>query len=469
MGVQVTVWPRGRYRTRASGPFGIPVGDQDRRVGTPLFVEQYGELVSCEASSRYEPSFGGSDLASWTVKPRGGYVGGMMRPGDHVRITKGGGIVFDGELSDPEPTRDGTITLNAKGFAYNLYDYDSIYWRPVDGGDDVYYPTTQLGDPTDTTTPLYGWGYAVAELGMPITNVIGLGPGGWSVPFGESDMAAAPVKLGDVVTSAHQEIEERWAVWGRTLYVGPDETEPRWVYPPPEDVVGVADTDYATHVFVWYVSSDLSSVQPWVSGLSYDAGDVVAYDGTWWKALVSVAPGGSAPSEGATWTEVPVTYRRSDFSMARAVDTPARLARFDTKTATVDYRGLGAIDGARASSLASTLLSQVKGRFILSGGFTVGPDSGFTSAGGGKADIAFVRAGDALRLPGLRTDQGNLMDSDVTIIGKTEWSWDADGSESLAITPMGAVPRSLSEILAGSPLDSNAVISDGARRPWRGR
>ena len=462
MGVQVTVWPRGRYRTRSSGPFGISIPDQDRRVGVPLYVEQYGELVSVEASTRYEPGFGGTDLVSWTVKPHGGYVGGMMRPGDHVRVTKGGGIVCDAEFSETEPNGDGTVTLHAKGYAYNLYDYDSIYWKPVVGGDDIYYSTTTLGDPTDTATPLYAWGYAVSELGMPIAKVVG-DTSAWTVPFGESDMAAGPLKVGDLVTSVHQEQEERWAVWGRALFVGPDETTPKWSYPPPEDVVGVADTDYATHVFVWYVSSDLSPVQPWASGLSYAAGDTVASGGTWWKALVSVAAGGSAPSEGATWTEVPVIYRRSDFSMARAVDTAARLARFDTRTAVVDYRGLGAISGARASTLASSLLSQVKGRFVLSGGFTVGPDSGLTSAAGGVADIAFVWAGDVLRLPGLRTDQGNLMDSDTTMIGRTEWSWQADGSESLSITPMGAVPRDLGSILAGSPLDSNAVIA-GSRR-----
>ena len=461
MGVQVTVWPRGAHRVRAAGPFGVDYDTQTRRVGTPLFVEQYGELTGVSASTRYEQGFGGHDLASWTVKPHGGYVGGLMRPGDHVRITKGGGIVFEGEFAETEPGDDGNVTLHAKGYAYNLYDYPSIFWNAVSGGDDIYYPTTKLGPLVDTAEPFHGWGYATYVLGMPITQVIGdVGP--WSDPFGESDMAEAPLMLGDLITSIHQEQDERWAVWGRALVIGADATDPSWSYSPPAGVVGVADSDYATHVFVWYVSSDLSPVQPWVGATAYAVGDRVSYDGTWWEALL--ANTGTTPVEGSTWKEVPVAYRKTDFSMVQAVDTPERIARFDVKVAVVDYRGLGAMPAIRAQRLATKLLEQVKGRFILTGGFTVGPDSGLTSAAGGVADIAFVRAGQVLKLPGLRTDQGNLMDSDTTVIGKTDWSWSAGGQESQQITPMGAVPRSLGDILKGSPLDSTSVVA-GYGRP----
>ena len=454
MGVQVTVWPRGHRRVRAAGPLGVLWDDIDRRVGNPLFVEQYGELAAVTASTRYEPGFGGHDLCSWTVRPHGGYVGGLMRPGDHVRITKGGGIVFEGEFSEAEPGDDGTVTLHAKGYAYNLYDYDSIFWDAVSGSDDIYYPTTVLGLVTDTVEPFDGWGYATYVLGMRINNVVGT-ISTWTDAFGESDMAEAPIKLGELITAKHQELGERWAVWGRTLVIGPDATDPFWSYAAPEGVVGVADSEYATHVFVWYVSSDLSSVQPWLGAVAYAVGDRVSYGGTWWEALL--ANTGVTPVEGSTWKEVPVAYRKTDFSMVQAQDTPERIARFDTKTYVVDQRGLGAMSSVRAQALAQTLLDQVKGRFILTGGFTVGPDSGLTSAAGGMADIAFVRAGQVLRLPGLRTDQGNLMDSDTAVIGKTEWSWAADGQESTQITPMGAVPRNLGDILRGNPLDGNSM------------
>lgn len=461
MGVQVTVWPRGTNRVRASGPLGVAFDTYSRRVGTPLFVERYGELTAATASTRYEQGFGGHDLASWTVKPHGGLVGGLMRPGDHVEIKKGGGIVFEGEFSEDEPGDDGTVTLHAKGYAYNLYDYPSLHWDAVSGGDDIWYPTTKLGPLVDTSEPFDAWGYATYVLGMPINNVVGdVTP--WSDPFGESNMAEAPLMLGDLITSVHQEQSERWAVWGRTLVVGADVTDPKWSYAAPEGVVGVADSDYATDVFVWYVSADLSAVKPWVGATAYGVGDRVSYGGTWWDALL--ANTGVTPVEGSTWKEVPVAYRKTDFSMVRASDSPERVARFDRRVVVVDYRGLGAMDNVRALRLATKLLEQVKGRFILTGGFTLQPDSGFTSIGGGTADIAFVRAGEMVRLTGLRTDQGNLMDSSDVIIGKTEWSWSADGQESQQITPMGAVPRSLGDILKGAPIDSTAMVA-GYRKP----
>ncbi len=461
MGVQVTVWPRGTKRVRSSGPLGVDMPGETRRAGHPLFVQDYGSLVSVQASTRYEPGFGGHDLASWTVTPHGGYVGGLMRPGDHVQITKGGGIVFEGQFSEAEPNADGTVTLHARGYAYSLFDIAAVFWQAIVGGDDIYYFTTELGLPGNTTNPLYAWAYAVVERGLPITQIVG-DTSAWNGPFGESDMAEAPLTLGDLVTSVHQELGERWAVWGRTLVLGPDATTPMWSYAAPEGLVGVADSDYATRVNVFFVDTTLCYVQPWLAATAYGAGDTVSSDGRWWKALVPVT-GGGAPVEGSAWTEVPTAYRKSDFSMAYEDDSDDRISRFGPRDASVDYRGLGAISSSRAHALALSLLEQVKGRFILSGSISVGPDSGFASANGGKADIAFVRAGQVLKLPGLRTDQGNLMDSDTTVIGKTDWSWSADGQESMQITPMGAVPRSLGDILKGAPLDSTSVVS-GSRR-----
>jgi hypothetical protein len=120
---------------------------------------------------------------------------------------------------------------------------------------------------------------------------------------------------------------------------------------------------------------------------------------------------------------------------------------------------------SKAYSIAYSLLSQVRGRFVLTGSFTVGPESGFKSAAGGKADVAFVRAGQAMRLANLRTAQGNLLPgAGVQVIGRTEWSWEADGAEQTQVTPMGAVPRNLGEILRGTPLDAAAVVSGAPRR-----
>lgn len=445
MNVQVTVWPRGANRTKIAGPLGVDWDGGTRTVGAPVFSSSIGQLTNVTASTRYEDGFGGHDLASWTLTPFGGYVGGMFRPGDHVRIDKGGGNVFEGEYSEAEPAADGTVTMHAKGYAYNLYDYDSIHYQDILIGDDIYYPTTLLGILNDSSEPYDGWGYAVERLGMPINQVVG-SVTAWTDPFGGAPMSPTPIKLGDLITSVHRELSERWAVWGRTLVLGADDMDPIWAYDAPEGVVGVADTDYVTHLGLWYVKTGPAV---WSSATTYVADDLVVYNDQWWSAKIGNT--NVTPVEGATWKEVAQAYRPTDYSMVWATDNLGT-KRFDTRTEVVDYRGLGKIDSVRALNLAESLLAQVKGRFILSGGFTVGPDSGFASIDGGQADIAFVRAGRAMKLSGVRTSQGNLFpDGDTFMIGKTEWSWAAEGGEQLAITPLGSVPRSLSTILAGKP------------------
>jgi hypothetical protein len=275
-------------------------------------------------------------------------------------------------------------------------------------------------------------------------------------------MAPAPVKVGALVEGIAQLDSERASVWGRTLVIAPDPTTAQWAYDAPDSMVGVADSDYATHVGVWFVSTDLTSVQPWNAATAYATGNKVAHGGLWWQALVGST--NVTPVEGSTWTEIPLAYRSQDFSMVFATDN-AGLRRFDARTVVVDMRGLGAMSSPAAQTIADTLLSQVRGRFTLTGSFTIGPESGFKSAAGGKADVAFVRAGQALRLANLRTTQGNLLpDNGLHVIGRTEWTWDADGGEQTQVTPMGAVPRNLGEILRGTPIDAAAVVSGAPRR-----
>lgn len=453
------VWPRGKRRTKTSGPLGIDWGGETRRVGTPVTASQIGDLLSVRASTRYEDGFGGHDLATCTFAPGRGYIGGMFRPGDPFRIQRGGGTVFDGEFSEALPGDDGTVEIHARGHAYDLYGYDSIHWQQVEGADDIFYPTTQLTGGSSSTK--YGWDYAVDTLALPINQVVGTRHD-WSSPYGATDMAEGPIKLGDVITAKQREHNERWAVWGRTLVLGPDPTEPRWKHGAPSGLVGVADTDYATHVLVWYVSGGPAT---WSAGTTYAAGVTVAYGSTWWRALTSST--GVTPAEGSTWEEVPVAYRKSDFSMVLVSKTTDGVNTFDVRTAVVDYRGLGKMSSARASGLATSLLEQVKGRFVVSGSFTIAPDSGFKSINGGRAPVSSVRAGDMVRLTGMRTSQGSLLPGGQDqIIGKTEWSWSRDGSESNTITLMGSVPRSLSEILRGQPLDASVVATGKGSRSW---
>jgi hypothetical protein len=73
-----------------------------------------------------------------------------------------------------------------------------------------------------------------------------------------------------------------------------------------------------------------------------------------------------------------------------------------------------------------------------------------------------------MQLPGLRTDQGNLMpDGDVFLIGETSWEWvSEDGTtedESLTIAPVGAVPRDIAAILT-APSPTATVMPAGLHR-----
>jgi len=451
--MQVTVWPRGSGRTVYSGPLGITWDGNAKTVGTPLPASALGQLTNVKFSTRYEDGFGGHDLAEWTIVPLGGYIGGLFRPGDHVKITKSGATCFEGEYSSAVPADDGKIVLKAKGYAYNLTDYDSVFWRQKASDDDVYYPTTRLVGGNLSTT-WYGWDYATDVLGMPISQVVGTIPAG-AYGSAESAMSPAPVKLGPVLTERLRESGERWAVWGRTLVIAADPTDPVWKYRASDSVVGVADTEYATHVGVWFVADG----EPlWSSAVTYTLNDLVEYGGQTWASLQNGNTNHLPDADGSTWWTAAATVRKpNDFSMAWAVDTVG-LARFDARTAVVDYRGLGLITGVRASDIAGNLLALVKGRFILSGSFMVTPSSGFTSINDGVADLALVHAGTILRLSELRTSQGNLMtDGSDVMIGQTEYTWEApahpydDAVESLTVTPMGAIPRNLGEVLRGVP------------------
>lgn len=464
MVVQVALWPRGIKRVKSAGPLGVTwTGTGNTaRTGNPVFATDIGELVSVSHSTRYEDGFGGDDLSKFKLKPNGGYVGGMFRPGDHVRISRGGGKVADVELSEVVPQGDGTVDFNCKGHAYNLEDYDSIYVASVGSAS---YPTTRLMKSVGYTpsADLFGWEWA-QSIGMPINQVVGdVGP--MRTWYGESWASPEPVKIGTVLTEVCRSNGVRWAVWGRTLVLAAETTTTKWAMDAPEGLVGTASTDYYTRVGVTYIPDSL--IPPNYSDATvYAPGSTVVYQEKWYqKRVASVA--GIDPTETVSvggvdvlaWGELPRSrsVRPSDLRTVWAVQDTDGINLFDEKTTVIDVRDRGAIPTAQANTLAATVLTYAKGRFVVNGSFTVGRDSGFKSAAGGFAgdSLAFVKAGDGMRINHLRTTQGNVLPG-FQVIGKTDWSWDAadggDGQESLTITPMGAPPRNIANIVASIPL-----------------
>lgn len=465
MTTQVMVWPRGLRRRYAAGPLGeTRSGGDSRRVGKTVFMSQVGELQSVNVSTRYEDGFGGTDLLSWSIQPNGGFVGGMFRPGDHCRVTQGGGIVGEGEISEVLPQADGSVEFHARGYAYNLSEYNSVrhdesFVVSISGGTTapaaIEYPTTRLVEAVGVGPGVTrsGWEYAVYDLGMPINAVIG-SQTDWDLALGGKQVATGTPYLNEIVTERERRNGNRWAVWGRSLTLAPDPTTPMWQIDSPEGLVGVADTDYCTHVGVvyrWWDPIAWDNTTAWLKGNLVSRG--LNGSTKWYTALVDVTGGTGPGLDTASWEETPFFIYDWMTSTEWAVDTDDNLMRFESRTREVDYRGGESMSGPGAQQVADSLLAQVSGRFILNGSFSVGPDGELKAYGGGRAPIAFVRAGQGLKLNHLRTTQANLM-PDFVIIGKTEWQWQADDTESLTITPMGAVPRDLGSILAGIPYNA---------------
>lgn len=407
-----------------------------------IFASDVGKLLSAAYSTVYESGRGGHNLAEWRFQPRGTFVANNFSPRAGVRFAHGGPTVWEGEFSELQFEDNGDVSMHARGHCYRLDDMDSIHWQSVPLEPDIYYPTGDLVD---------GWDFAEMEFGLDLTLAAGA-----VLPTGAPSMGEvsnSPVKLSEVLTAHAQYEGNKWVVWRKELDIVADDTSSPVEFAAPRGVIAVADTDYYTHVYVWYVAQGPAN---WDVSTAYVNGDQVIDGGRRW-----IAHGGGStgvtPVEGAVWTELPYTSTEADWSFGSAIDT-AGLALFDARTIVVDYRGLGKISSSEADSIALGLLEQVKGRFIFTGSLTLTPQSGF------PVPLHTFRAGTAVRLLHLRTSMGEFMPygSNVFIVGRTEYSWNASGEQSLTITPMGAVARNLPDILRGNPRDPGSAMAGAA-------
>lgn len=402
--MNVAVWPRDHGTRAQSAPRG---GDGAYHFG------DFGEIVKVSTSTRLEEGFGGYDLASWTVRMFPGYVGGEFLPRDHVEISHGGAWLFEGEYSEQElverDPKGDTYTFHARGYAHVLYDYEAIGSENPDGAPDYAFPTTRLGWSDDDST--WAWERA-RQAGMQVyADELDLPSG----PLGASDVAPEPIKLADVLTAHLLEAGEWWACWGPALQRFTLPTTPALLYDQPNTMVAVADTDYYSHVGVYYAHT---------------------------------APGTAADQCDIEWAGAD----------ARTLNI------FDRREVLVDLRGLGIMTSAAALSKATGMYEQVKGRLLLTGSLTLQPGSGLKASSGGELDVTVPRAGQMMQLSEVRDSLGFLMPGGTTsfVIGRTQYEWEKSGSQQVTITPMGAVSRNLGEILRGSPPDSTATVAGAA-------
>jgi hypothetical protein len=402
--VQVTVWPRDPGTRAQDAPKG--------GVGGIHFTD-LGEILSVTTSTRMGEGFGGFDLAAWTVRMHPGYVGGFFLPRDYIEVTHAGVLLFAGEYSeqqvDSRDAKEGdTYSFHARGYAHVLADYPAVCFQSIVDAPDYEFPTTQLATSDSDTT--YAWDYARGK-GMQVYAAPGDLPVG---PYGETAVAASPMLLRDLLTAHLLRNDNWWACWGPTLEVVTLPTTPTLLYDQPTTLVAIADTDYYSSVGLYYVHT---------------------------------APGTSVDQCTIAW----------------GGDVARMLNIFDYRGIVLDMRGLGLQSSATMLAQAQSMYEQVKGRYLLTGSLTLGPDSGLTAANGGVVDIETVRAGQMMKLSEIRDSLGFLLpDGDTRfVVGATEHQWSPEG-ESVTITPMGSVARNLGDVLRSVPPDSASAVAGAA-------
>ena len=358
---------------------------QTSPLGGGAHLSQYGDLTQIAYSTRYETGFAGEDQASWTIAPNARFYAGIAKPGTPVSIMVGGATCWVGQLQEMVPQPDGDLEFTARGFAYDLYDYLAIYFDSVPLGPDLWHPTTDIA---------LGWQFVLDTEPSFLIRTAAIPTG----QIGDSPIAEKFLTLGELLTAVCVADNVKWAVWGQTLYIAADPTVATWSYQPREAIVGVIDSEYVTKLYGWYLAVDPPTTQ-------------------------------------------------TDYQITSAVDPNA--GDFDPRIRGVDLRPLGLMTSGQAVTFLQGLLEQVKGRYLFSDGFTFSVD--MREQGTGMTLPQLVRAGTKVKIPEMRNSMGRFMKDGANefIIGRTEFSWSA-ASEVAAVTctPMGAVPRDLSSVLA---------------------
>lgn len=109
---------------------------------------------------------------------------------------------------------------------------------------------------------------------------------------------------------------------------------------------------------------------------------------------------------------------------------------------TLDLTDRGRMTSTKATNIAQREWSKLQGRNGWTNGLTLTVGQ-VTTRGGIPADLALIRAGDAMRLLGVRDDRGLAHNTDV-IIGETEYDWD-EGS--IQLNPVGMAARGETSVL----------------------
>lgn len=187
-------------------------------------------------------------------------------------------------------------------------------------------------------------------------------------------------------------LSQRWEVDAAgVVTMTADRTTPTWHLTPGVASLGVADDEYASHVY----------------GRFQDSGNAGAY----------------------------TTVVASDAAAA---------ARWGHREYPADLTPLGPIPASRATSIVNGILAKGKGRPGYTNGLEV-TSYELTNAGGNPADLSAVVAGQVVRAHGMFDDTQYLSGQPFLdmVLGEVSYT---DGSETVNLTPLNTAPRTLAAI-----------------------
>lgn len=306
---------------------------------------------------------GSSDEASWTMDLRADFAHPALRRGRIIEIDIDGGLVWNGFLSQAGAGADGW-SLQAEGAA-------TVLGRrlALDGGGDT------------TATP----NTAIDRVGLPWKRPVSLS----ATAFGDYENTEQLNTVGDLLSAWAEAEGKRWGVdldWN--VFATTDPTTPTLHMTPGAGTVGLADDDYASHIYLRYISSS---------------------------------------------TFLPTTAPASDADVA---------ADYGIEEEVLDATEAGIFSSADAATIAAKVLAAGKPRLAWTG--SVSPASRQLTRGGIPTFLPTVRAGIMVRLHGIPDPRTGELYVDF-VVGKAVY---ASGADSIELTPPELAARDLQAYLA---------------------
>lgn len=322
-------------------------------------ISGWGELTYATTAD------GGCKDASWRMDLPPTYTNPVLTRGQIVEIKNGPWNAWTGFLTEPD--MDDDWTFNALGLSKLGKDYLCF----GSGGATTSIPNTAIDQ--------------AISRGLPWTRPNSIS----ATAFTTGDSTAAINYIGDMLDAWAPANGKRWGVnANREVYAVSDPGTPTYFATPGSGRFGLADDDYASDLYIRYVTS----------GGGY--------------ATTSVA------------------------------DTVAR-AQFLRREYPVDATQSGLLTVGQAQAIGNGLLAKGKARL----GYTNGGEFTkyeLTTPGGQPACLEMVKGGELVRMFGVLNEQGQPLPYVDWVIGETLYE---AGADTITLTPVGLVERTLSDVL----------------------